>query len=101
MISGTPNNIFRYQADPKAFSSMLFCLSKHASNFHGPLAVTPMKNLQSWWDKARDETLDQKLQRAGELRWYLDPVERHSLPNLALELLRYIFYFTLTFDDDL
>ena len=100
-VSTTPANVFRRQADPDAFTSMLFCLSKTISNRYGPLAKPPLESIQTWWKRAQDETLQQKLQRAGELRWLLEPLERHSLPNLALELLRFLFYFTLTFDEDL
>ena len=100
-VCATPENVFRYQADPEAFTSMLFCLTKTVSNLYGPMAITPLESIQTWWTQAQDETLQQKLQRAGELRWLLEPIERHSLPNLARELLRFIFYFTLTFDEDL
>ena len=93
-----PNNNLHCTANPDTLNS-LFCLSRESSNLPGTLAATPLQQLRNWWQIAQGENLEQKFQRAGELRRALDSIQSHCVPKVALEILRFIFHFTLTFEE--
>ena len=96
--SATPDNLLHCTANQDTLRS-LFCLSRETSDLLGLLGITRLEELRSWWRMAQGETLEQKLSRCGVLRQGLECIQRHSVPKIAIEILRFLFYQTLTFEE--
>ena len=96
--SGTQNNLLHCSANQDTLRS-LFCLSRETSDFLGVIGINRLEELRSWWRLAQGESLEQKLERCGKLRQGLECIQRHCVPKLALEILKFLFYYTLTFEE--
>ena len=99
---GTPKNLLNTYAPSEQLAEMLFPLSKPSTSLSqkDPLERTPFERLQHWWARYGRDTLERKLERADDLRKSLKVVHRHNMPALALDVFRYAFYHTLTFEEN-
>ena len=101
-LVGTPNNLLHTYAPSEQLAKMLFPLSKPSTSLgrKDPPERNPFERLQHWWAKYGRDTLERKLERADDLRNLLKLVHRHDMPALALDVFRYAFYYTLTFEEN-